>query len=138
MTLKDRVIRYILRRNTTTLLELEGVCVSKGFTIDELYATLDAVHSDKRIQYNANASGEITYRPAVTRTPSPATHLTWLRENYPTMDDTNDGSGIDVGDLSWLFLKTKKERDAFKAEMTGRPVGVVKSGHGKTNTWGLA
>lgn len=124
MTLKDRIIRYILKRSTTTLLDLEGVVVKRGYTLDELYATLDDVHRDKRIQYSANASGGIVYRPAVTRTPSTPTHLEWLRgtdesgkPNYPPMTKENDGSGIDI-DLSWMFLKPA-EMDEYRAMMKG-------------------
>ena len=131
MTLKDRVIRYILRRNTTTLLELEGVCVSKGFTIDELYATLDAVHSDKRIQYSANASGEITYRPAVTRTPSPATHLEWLRDHYPWPDQFV--MPFPEVDYSFIVLSPEEMKE-YKADASGVPAFMYNKRHGKNNS----
>ena len=117
MTLKDRLIRYILKRSMTTLLELEGVVVRHGYTIDELYATLDAVHADKRIQYNANASGEITYRPTVEKTKAPGSHLTWVHDNYPH-PKTFVMPFPDI-DMSWLFLRSKAERDEYHAMMKG-------------------
>jgi len=109
MTLSNRIINYILKRDTTTLMQLEGVVLSKGFTLDDMFRALETVHRDKRIDYRANASGEITYRPAIAKTPKPNSHLAWLQDNYPRMDKTNDGSGIDIP-MDHLFLKTKEER----------------------------
>ena len=128
MSISKRIETYILKRNSTTLSELEGVVVSSGFTLDDLYQALESIHRNKRITRKV-LGGEVTY----LETPKPKTpgdHLRWWREHYPPMDETNDGSGIDVGDLSWMFLKTKEERDAFIAEMKGKPAYMIKSRHG--------
>lgn len=124
--LSNRIITYILKRKTVTLRDLEGLVVQHGYTLNELYQALEVVHRDKRITNTASVSGEVTYKLATAKKAPSTSHLTWLRHNYPRMDSTNDGSGLDVGDLSWLFLKTKAERDEFRARMTGKPVHVQK------------
>lgn len=114
MTLKDRLIRYILKRDTTTLMQLEGVVVSAGYTLDELFATLDKVHADKRISYTANASGEITYRPTNAK-PVVGSHLTWVNENYPRYEYDTPFPEID---MSWIVL-SPEEMKKFKIDQNG-------------------
>jgi len=104
-----------------------SVAQSKGFTELEVLTALDTVHKDKRITVT-NLKAGVTYRPTAAKAvKEPGSHLTWLRNNYPRMDETNDGSGIDI-DLSWMFLKTREERDAYKAAVSGRPahLGITK------------
>jgi len=118
--LSNRIITYILKRNTTTLIELEGVVLSKGFTLNELYQALDTVHKDKRIDYKANASGEITYRPAIAKTPKAGTHLAWLRDNYVRMDETNNADHPAFADLNFSFLfLSPEEVKQFKIDQRG-------------------
>lgn len=126
MTLVDRIIKYILKRETTTLMQLEGVVVSNGFTLDELFIALETVHKDKRIQYTANASGEITYRPARARVSSTPTHVEWLRDNYPYPD--NFILPFPEIDMSYMFLKTHDERMEYKAQAKGVPRYMLQSG----------
>ena len=127
-SLTTRITDYILKRTATTLTQLEGVVVSHGFTLDELYTALEQVHRNKSIARTVR-QGEVVYMKKAPPK-SPTDHLAYVRNNYPPMTHENDGSGIDVGDLSWMFLKTKEERDAFKAEMSGRSV-YVKNKYGK-------
>jgi len=127
MTLPERIIRYILKKQTTTLIELEGVVVSKGYTLDELFTALETVHRDKRIKHVANASGEITYSIAANKTKEPGSHLAWLREHYPQMDSTNDGSGIEA-DYSYLFL-SPDEMKKYKAELRGGMYNRKRNGY---------
>lgn len=128
MTLSNRIITYILKRTGTTLDQLEGVVVSNRYTLDELYTALETVHRDKRIARRV-FKGQIVYTKAL-EPKGPTDHLKWVRENYPPMDETNDGSGFDI-DLSWMFLKTKEERDAYKAAASGKPLYMIKT-HGST------
>jgi len=121
MTLSDRLIRYIQNHHPITLDRLISVAQSRGFTELEVLTALDTVHKDRRITVT-NLKAGVTYRPTAPKAvKEPGSHLTWLRNNYPAMDETNDGSGIDI-DLSWMFLKTREERDAYKAAVSGRPV----------------
>jgi hypothetical protein len=122
MSNTDRITHYILKRSQTTLHHLEGVVVQHGLTLTDLYTALDKIHRDKRVQRKV-LKGEIHYLPA-TIPKTPTDHLAWVRANYPPMTPETDGSGLDI-DLSWMFLKTKEEQDAFRAEMTGRPVYLV-------------
>ena len=125
MELKDRLTTYILKTAPVTYDTLIRKATERGYTELEVLTALEQVHKDKRIKQTTKGD-TIVYKLATEREPKPQTHLTWLRQNYPPMDNTNDGSGIDMGDLSWMFLKTKEERDAFKAEMSGKPVGYNK------------
>ena len=127
MKLANRIIDYILRvKKPVTLDQLVAKSTATGFSELDVLTALEHVHKDKRVQVRNLANG-VTYSPAVSKPKTTQTHITWIRQNYPPMNSTNDGSGIDVGDLSWMFLKTKEERDAFKAEMSGKPVGYAKS-----------
>jgi len=130
MSLHERIIAYVSNHYPLSMSALEGIVLSKGFTLDDLYTALERVHKDKRI-VQSTRRGEVWYSPYIEPpTPPPQKHLEWIRANYPPMTPDNDGSGIDVGDLSWMFLRTKEERDAFRAEMSGRPV-YVKNKYGK-------
>jgi len=132
-SLVNRLIRYILNHHPITLDRLTEVATSKGFTEEEVLIALEQVHADKRVSVT-NLQAGVTYRPAVSRAPKVQTHLQWWRSNYPAMDETNDGSGIEI-DLGHLFLRTKEERDAYKQAVTGRP--VYTKGNDKNNKKGL-
>jgi hypothetical protein len=123
-SLTTRITDYILKRTATTLTQLEGVVVSHGFTLDDLYTALEQVHRNKSIARTVR-QGEVVYMKKAPPK-SPTDHLAWVRANYPWPD--NFEMPFPEIDMSFLFLKTKEERDAFKAEMSGRPVYTK-------NTW---
>ena len=125
MELKQRIIAYIIKNAPVTIDTIIEQATSKGYTELEVLNTLEQVHKDKRIKQTTKG-GTVVYTLATHKEPKALTHLQWIRDNYPPMDANNDGTGIDVGDLSWMFLKTKEERDAFKAEMSGKPVYMKK------------
>jgi hypothetical protein len=114
--------------------KLETKVLSNGFTLNDFYTALERVHKDKRI-VQSTRRGEVWYSPApeptVVKTPS---HIEWHRNNYPEYPDymkDENGNLIEPFpeiDMSYLFLKTKEERDAFKAKMSGRPMYTK-------NTW---
>jgi len=132
--LRSRLTAYILKTAPVTLDKLTEVATAKGFTELEVLNALESVHRDRRIAQTANAAGVITYTLAVAKTAKePGSHLTYVRNNYPVMDETNDGSGIDI-DLSWMFLKTREERDAYKAAASGRPVYNKNNGKKRYHT----
>ena len=123
--LQDRIVQYVTTVNSLVSLEkLLSVATAQGFSEGEVLAELGAI--DKKLK--SVVRGEQVYYTVLPpkKEPKPQTHLQWIRDNYPPMDSTNDGSGIDIGDLSWMFLRTKEERDAFKAEMSGKPVYMKK------------
>jgi hypothetical protein len=121
MELHERIIAYVQKHHPLRLSSLEGVVLSKGFTITDLYTALEAVHRDKRITRRV-LKGEIVYSPAVEKTVTVGSHVAWLTANYPRYDYEMPFPEISY---AGLFLKTKEERDAFRAEMTGRPVYLV-------------
>jgi hypothetical protein len=120
MELNQRLITYILKAAPVTMDKLIDVATDKGYTLDEILTTLEQVHKDKRITQAANAAGVVTYKLATVK--ERPDHLAWIRANYPWPD--NFEMPFPEIDMSYLFLKTKEERDAFRAEMTGRPLYV--------------
>lgn len=120
----ELIITRILNRGVVTLSELEDRATQRGLSLSDLYVALDKVHRDKRIVRKV-LRGEVTYVPAPKRSEVVNSHVTWFKENYPPMTLENDGSGIDL-DLSWMFLKTKEERDEYKALASGKPIWQVK------------
>jgi hypothetical protein len=115
----ERTIKYILAKKRVPLSDLESVATTKGYTVDELDTVLERIHRDKRIRQTV-AKGEIVYSPTPERSTTVATHLQWLDKNYPRPD--NFEMSFPEINMSYLFLKTKEKRDAFKAEMKGQPV----------------
>jgi hypothetical protein len=120
--LSNLLVNRIIQDGEVTLTRFEHLANKRGVSLSELYSALDKVGRDKRIARKV-LGGEVVYCKHVPKTPTD--HLRWVRENYPPMDETNDGSGIEI-DLSWMFLKTKEERDEFKALASGKPLYMVK------------
>lgn len=112
------IITRILRDKHVTLTQLENRATERGVVLSDLYAALQEVHKDKRIKRGVKG-GEVYYEPNVARTPNPNPHLDWLRDHYPPMNETNDGSGL-PGDYSYLFLRSQEERDEYRARINGR------------------
>jgi hypothetical protein len=96
---------------------LVRIATAKGFTLDDFYTALEVVHKDKRIT-QTQRGGEVYYSPYIPPpVKPPPSHLGWIKKNYPQMDSTNDGSGIEA-DYSWIVLKGE-ELDKYKAEAKG-------------------
>jgi hypothetical protein len=114
MSLSKLIVTRILKDGEVTLTQLETRATERGVSLDELYNALQEVHRNKAIARTVRG-GEVVYTKAVKRTP--LDHHTWLRTNYPPMDSTNDGSGIEA-DLSYLFL-TPEELEKYRAEIRG-------------------
>jgi hypothetical protein len=127
MTLQDRLIAYVTASNCLVSLEkLLVVATAKGFSEGEVLAAL----SDVGKKLKSTVRGNQVYYQIPPAIKTPIDHLQWLRANYPPMTPETDGSGIDI-DLSWMFLKTKEERDDFKALASGRPVYMMKKNYAK-------
>ena len=110
-----------------TLTQLEQRATKRGVPLSELYAALEKIHRDKTIKQSTKGDEVIyTYVGEVTVKQEFGSHLTWVRRNYPPMDDTNDGSGLEA-DYSYLFL-SPDEMKKYKAEVSG---GVYNRRHGK-------
>ena len=124
MELKERITAYIIKTAPVTMDTVIEVAIAKGFTQAEVLTALDAVHRDKRISYTANASGVVLYKLASAKK-GPTDHLRWVRDNYPPMDSTNDGSGIDI-DLSHLFMSPDEAKE-YKAAAKGMPSYMLQS-----------
>jgi hypothetical protein len=129
MELKDRIIKYILTNGPVSMDNIINVAKGRGFAEGEVLIALDKVHRDKRIQQMADVTGHVMYKPATAKTTEAGSHLSWVRNNYPVMTEENDGRGIDI-DLSWMFLRSREERDAFKAQAKGMPVHMMKKRYG--------
>ena len=134
MDLKERIIKYVLQHYPLSLTTLEGIVVSKGFTQSELYAALDEVHRDKRLQQTTKG-GDVWYQPALAKVASPTPHLDWVNNNYMRPDHCEHGIEntscehcMPFPDMNFdhLRLKTHKERMAYKAAASGRPVHMLK------------
>jgi len=137
MSLSSLIINRIIRDGEVTLAQLETRAQERGVSLSELYDTLEHVHRDKRITQTSNVKGEVTYRPATAKAPKPMTHLSWVSDHYPWPG--KDGvppfeMPFPEIDMSWMFLRSKEERDAYHAAAKGKPVYMVKSTYGKEKT----
>jgi len=142
MDLHERIIAYVEKHYPCSMTVLEGIVLSKGFTLEQFYAALEVVHKDKRIVQSVRR-GEVHYSPYIAPpVVPPPSHTEWIKYNYPRPHQCSHGVWyttcehcMPFPEISYagLFLKTKEERDAFRAEMTGRPVYMLKSRHDRTN-----
>lgn len=128
MELSERIIAYIEKHHPLALTTLEGVVVSKGFTLEELYAALTKVHKDKRVLQSTRGN-EVYYTIAPVITKQPSSHLTFVRNNYPPMTPDNDGSSIEA-DFSYLFL-TPEQLVEYKAAAKNMPTFMYNKTHGR-------
>ena len=127
------IINKILKDGEVTLSQLEHRATERGVSLSDLYTALEDVHRDKRITRRV-LKGEIVYSPAVERTATVGSHVSWLTANYPHPHQCDHGVRyttcehcMPFPEISYagLFLKTKEERDEYKAAATGRPVYLV-------------
>jgi hypothetical protein len=127
MELRDRIIAYITASNGLVSLEkLVDKAKSAGFSEGEVLAVL----SNLGKKLKSTVRGDQVYYQIPPAVKTPTDHLAWVRANYPPMTPETDGSGIDI-DLSWMFLKTKEDRDEFMALASGRPVYMIKNKYEK-------
>jgi hypothetical protein len=116
--LSKLLFNRIIQDGEVTLTRLEHLANQRGVSLSDLYTALETIHRDKRIARKV-LKGEVVYTPA-PKPKLPGSHLSWTDKHYPWPEKfVMPFPEIDV---SFIFLKTKEERDAFKAEMSGRPV----------------
>lgn len=121
--LRDRIIKYILTNGTVSMEAIISVAKGKGFTESEVLDALSHVHKDKRVQQMADVTGHVMYKPTVQKVTTAPTHHAWVDANYPRYEYEMPFPEID---MSYLFLKTREERDEFKALASGRPLYMIK------------
>lgn len=111
------IVKRITADVTATYTTLENRAIEKGIDLSIFEQAMVRVHRTKNIE-RTTKNGDIvyTYKPPIIK--QPGSHLTWVNNNYPQMDSSNDGSGIDI-DFSFLFL-TPEQLDQYKAEVAGR------------------
>lgn len=128
MDLSERIIKYIESHHPISYSKIVQVAQGKGFNEYQVSQALDKVAQNKSISTKVRKE-EIWY-DLITITPvSTPTHTSWLSKNYPR--PLHFEMPFPEIDMSWLFLKTKEERDAFKAEMSGRPVYMMNKKYAK-------
>ena len=124
--LQDRIVTYITASNGLVSLDkLITVAAAVGFSEAEVLQALSGI--GKRLK--STVRGDMVYYQIPPAPKTPIDHLAWVRNNYPRMTEETDGSGIDI-DYSFMFLKTKEERDLFKSQMSGRPMMYNKKRYG--------
>lgn len=130
MDLKSRIVKYIQGHEPITMDDIIDVATQKGFTQSDILTALDLVHKDKRITQTANASSVVIYKTATAKEPPTLTHLSWVTQHYPWPDADWTEAFPEI-DLGAMFLRTKEERDAYKAEASGRPLYMNKKNYGR-------
>lgn len=126
MELHERIVAYIENHHPISYSKIVQVAQGKGFSESEVLQALDKIGNKVK---QTVKRGDVWYDLVPVLTPKVFTHVEWWRNNYPPMNSTNDGSGIDV-DFSWLFLRTPEERDAYRAAAKGVPMHMVQSRYG--------
>ncbi len=116
--LAKKILIYIEKQSgDVTYTAIEERAKLRGIDPDVLDQALAKLHRFKKVEQRV-IGGEIVYRPTRIKKPTFFSHLTWVRNNYPPMDSSNDGSGIEA-DYSYMFL-TPEDLEKYKAERQGR------------------
>jgi hypothetical protein len=117
LQLATKIGKYIAKNHPVTYETLAERAVTHGVPDHIFYQAIERIQRNKNI--SAKAKGDtIVYTVAVPKAPSTAiSHLEWIRDNYPVMDSSNDGSGIEA-DYSFLFL-SPEELNKYKAQLRG-------------------
>lgn len=116
VVLATKIIKRISLERDCTYDDLEARANEKGIDTAIFLTAMTMVHRNRTV-VATKAGGGIHYAIKKIEIKPIASHLVWLRENYPPMTSENDGSGIDV-DFSWLFLKPE-QLDEYKAAARG-------------------
>jgi len=115
MDLHERIITYVEKHFPCSMTVLEGIVLSKGFTLEQFYSALEKVHRDKRI-VQSQRGGEVYYNIYIAPEVRPQPHLDWCKANYPYPKDFI--MPFPEWDLSWIFLKPE-ELEKYKADAKG-------------------
>ena len=119
MELSKRLLAYIEKHFPVSDETLMRIANSKGFTQSEVYNALEVVGRDRSITTKVRGSA-IWYTMFIAPIAKPALVL----PPYPWPE--NFVMPFPEIDMSYIFLKTKEERDAYKAEASGRPLHMLK------------
>ncbi len=116
--LAQKLVLHITEVGHTTFDKLEARARTHGIDMYTFDAAIALIHKLPSIKRTV-AMGTVKYQlqSVEKKVKEPGSHLTWVRNNYPVMDSSNDGSGIDL-DFSYLFM-TPDELDAYKAAVRG-------------------
>ena len=119
--LAAKVARYIEKQGKpVTYEELEQRAQSKGIDSGLFETAVTFLHKRKRVEYKAKGDTIVYTVKAEPKPKEPGSHLTWVRNNYKYMDETNNANhpAFNELDFSYLFL-TPEEMKQFKIEQKG-------------------
>lgn len=117
-----KIGKYIQASRGCSYTDIKNQAAMRGIDLDTLEQALLILHRQKTIHRTvAGRDVQYLYRVPVAKPVTAVSHVEWVKHNYPPMTSENDGSGIDL-DLSWMFLRTLEERQAYKEAAAGRYV----------------
>lgn len=131
LIVKNKILKTIENNSPITYSEIEERASKHGLVGDELDELLSIVGKDKRVRATARGN-EIVYKWVKPVVKLPGSHLTWVRENYVPMNETNNADHPAFADLDFSFLfLSPEEKKQYDADAKGIPLYMVKSKHRK-------
>lgn len=115
-----KIIKYIKDHGPISYDALNRRAIERGYDLSEFDYAIERVHKDKRIK----VTSELLYTYQEPQVEAVSSHTTWLNEHYPRYEYEMPFPEIDYG---FMFLKTKEERDEYKALASGRPLYMIQS-----------
>lgn len=121
-----KIGKYIQTSRGCSFTEIKTRATKHSIPPDVLEEALRVLHRVPNV-HRTVAGGDVQYvwKEVVKKPVTPVSHVEWLKgsndqgvPNYPPMTSENDGRGFDI-DLSWMFLRTLEERQAYKAAVRG-------------------
>ena len=81
--LENRIIKYITKRATTTIADIEAVVAKHGYSADKLYEALEKVHKNKGIKVRNLKTGLIytVCEPPPKKKPTSTNHYYIVTKN---------------------------------------------------------
>jgi hypothetical protein len=107
--LSVKIVKHIMAHPGVTYDELEGRARLKGIDLNIFEQAMEAIHRFNKIERRSSVAGQITYFEKKEKPPDDALtrRQKWIDENYPVMDETNNGQHeiFEGVDMSYLFMK---------------------------------
>lgn len=131
--LSERIATGIKKTPNQSYTTLEQHAVRIGIELSTFMAAMELVHQNKQIQ-SKTFKDDIIYSFAVAKVKVPESQASWIVNNYPYPGKNGIPEFVmpfPEIDLSHIFLKTKEERDAYKAQASGRPIHMLNNHHGR-------
>lgn len=121
LILADKIAAFIIKEKGASYGAIKARASEKAIDPLVLEQALERLHRNPMI-HRTMSGGDVQYSVKVVKPVGVATYVTWVRNNYPWPQDFV--MPFPEIDMSWMFLRTLEERQAYKEAAAGRHVAA--------------